>query len=45
MDVSGTVAKKLGSAMALIPRSHYMPDSSKVIVKNVAGTALVLLIG
>ena len=31
--------------MALIPRWQYMTDSSKAIVKNVAGTALALLIG
>ena len=31
--------------MALIPRWQYMSDSSKAIVKNVAGTTLVLLIG
>ena len=31
--------------MALIPRWQYMSDSSKAIVKNVAGTALVLVIG
>ena len=31
--------------MALIPRWQYMSDNSKAIVKNVAGTAFVLLIG
>ena len=31
--------------MALIPRWQYMTDSSKAIVKNVAGTALALFIG
>jgi divalent metal cation (Fe/Co/Zn/Cd) transporter len=31
--------------MALIPRWQYMSDSSKAIVKNVAGIVLVLLIG
>ena len=31
--------------MALIPSWWYMSDSSKAIVKNVAGTPLVLLIG
>ena len=45
MDVGGTVALLLGGAMALIPRWQYMSDSSKAIVKNVAGIVLVLLIG
>ena len=31
--------------MSLIPRWQYMTDSSKAIVKNVVGTALVLFIG
>ena len=31
--------------MSLIPRWKYMTDSSKAIVKNVVGTALVLFIG
>lgn len=31
--------------MALIPRWQYMSEKSKAIVKNVAGSAVVLLIG
>lgn len=31
--------------MALIPRWQYMSDSSKAMVKRVAGTGLVLLVG
>ena len=31
--------------MALIPRWQYMSDSSKAMVKRVAGTGLVLLLG
>lgn len=31
--------------MALIPRWQYMSDSSKAIVKNASGVAVVLLIG
>jgi hypothetical protein len=42
---TGTVALSLGDFMALIPRWQYMSDRSKVIVKNTAGTAVVLLIG
>ncbi len=45
MDTSGTVATYLDLIMALIPRWQYMSEKSKAIVKNVAGTAVVLLIG
>jgi hypothetical protein len=42
---TGTVALSLGDFMALIPRWQYMSDRSKAIVKNTAGTVVVLLIG
>ena len=42
---TGTVALSLGDFMALIPRWQYMSDRSKAIVKNTAGTAVMLLIG
>ena len=45
MDTSVTVATYLDLVMALIPRWQYMSEKSKAIVKNVAGTAVVLLIG
>ena len=45
MDTSVTVATYLDLIMALIPRWQYMSEKSKAIVKNVAGTAVVLLIG
>ncbi|MDB4677208.1 hypothetical protein OAE59_01050 [Synechococcus sp. AH-551-B05] len=35
----------LRELMALIPRWQYMSEKSKAIVKSVAGTAAVLLIG
>ena len=43
-DSGGTVAY-LRVLMALIPRWQYMSEKSKAIVKSVAGTAAVLLIG
>ena len=43
-DSGGNVAY-LSVLMALIPRWQYMSEKSKAIVKSVAGTAAVLLIG
>ena len=43
-DSGGTVAY-LSVLMALIPRWQYMSEKSKAIVKSVAGSAAVLLIG
>jgi hypothetical protein len=45
MDTGGTVATDFDVVMALIPRWQYMSEKSKAIVKNVAGSAVVLLIG
>ena len=43
-DSGGNVAY-LSVLMALIPRWQYMSEKSKAIVKSVAGSAAVLLIG
>ena len=43
-DSGGTVAF-LSVLMSLIPRWQYMSEKSKAIVKSVAGSAAVLLIG
>ena len=43
-DSGGTVTY-LSVLVALIPRWQYMSEKSKAIVKSVAGTAAVLLIG
>ena len=45
MDTGGTVSTDFDVVMALIPRWQYMSEKSKAIVKNVAGSAVVLLIG